>query len=139
MTIKVSAGPPSTPLSRWRSEQLQERRRTELEHLRKQAEQWRTGLSGFVTVILTASLVSGRNLLTGQPLPLRVAIGVLLLTSVLATATGVFLSTRAAHGIPPRRPRRLSVEDLVLDDRLAARRGARDLRAAMMSAACCCS
>lgn len=133
MTIRVRPGPVGTPLTRWRAERLQELRRTELEHIRKQAEQWRTGLAGFVTVVLTASLVSGRTLVTGHTTATQIVIGALMLAAILATAAGVFLSTRAAHGFPSR-PRRLTTEDLILDDRLAARRSARDLRAAIITA-----
>ncbi|SNT66243.1 hypothetical protein SAMN05421812_13524 [Asanoa hainanensis] len=133
MTIKVRPGPVGTPLTRWRAERLQELRRTELEHIRKQGEQWRTGLAGFITVVLTAALVSGRTLIAGHRPGTQAAIGILMLTAVLATASGIFLSTRAAHGFPAR-PRRLTIDNLVLDDRRAARRSARDLRAAILTA-----
>ncbi|MET8988164.1 hypothetical protein ABZW49_22180 [Nonomuraea wenchangensis] len=133
MTVKVRPGPVGTPLTRWRAERLQELRRTELEHMRKQGEQWRTGLAGFITVILTAALVSGRTLITGHRPGTQVVIGILMLAAILAGAIGIFLSTRAANGFP-RRPRRLTTEDLILDDRLAARRGARDLRTSILAA-----
>ncbi|UOZ05554.1 hypothetical protein [Amycolatopsis sp. WQ 127309] len=99
--------------------------------MRKQGEQWRTGLAGFVTVILTVSLVSGRTPLTGHRTGTQIAIGVLMLAAVVATAAGIFLATRAANGFPSR-PRRLTAEDLILDDRLAARRVAHDLRTAVL-------
>ncbi|GAB3979302.1 hypothetical protein GCM10029978_074320 [Actinoallomurus acanthiterrae] len=86
-----------------------------------------------MTVILTAALVSGRTLITGHATATRIVIGILMLAAVATAATGIFLSTRAAHGFPPR-PRKLATEDLILDDRLAARRSARDLRAAVITA-----
>ena len=133
MTVRVRAGSVGTPQTRWRAERLQELRRAELETVRKQAEQWRIGLAGFVTVILTASLVSGRTLITGHKTGIQITIGVLMLATVTATASGIFLSTRAANGFPVR-PRHLTMADLILDDRLAARRSSSDLRAAIITA-----
>jgi hypothetical protein len=132
MTIKVSPGPPGTPDSRWYAQRLQELRHDELARIRRQAEQWRAGLAGFVTVILTASLLSGRSTVSGLSLDSRIAVGLLMLGSVSSAVTAVFLSTHAAHGLVAGRTGRPTMAELVLEDRITARQSARDLRAAVL-------
>jgi hypothetical protein len=121
MTIRVAPGPAGTPESRWHSERLQELRRAELARVRHQAEQWRAGLGGFVTVVLTASLLSGRSTVSALATWTRIIVGVLMLASLLAALAGVFLSTRAANGLPSGARPQPTVSELVLEERLAAR------------------
>lgn len=47
----------------------------------------------FVTVVLTASLLSGRSSVSALATWTRIIVGVLMLASLLAALAGVFLST----------------------------------------------
>ena len=58
------------------------------------------GLAGLLTLITAVSVVKGRDTITDLDETLKMAIGVLLLLSLLAAAIGLWSALRAAYGWP---------------------------------------
>jgi hypothetical protein len=84
---------------RW-AELTREMEFTRLPELRRQAEGWRTGLTGLTALLAVLLLLKGRDNLADLPDTARaVATGLLVTAFVLLTA-GSLLAVRAAHGAP---------------------------------------
>jgi hypothetical protein len=86
------------------AEQSQELRDTELERVRKTAENWRTGLAGLLALITTVSVVKGRDTITDLALLWKVLVGVFLLLALISAAVGAYYALRSAYGWPERVP-----------------------------------
>jgi hypothetical protein len=73
---------------------------TELERVRKTAENWRTGLAGLLGLIATVSVVKGRDTITDLERWAQVLVGISLLIALVCAALGGYLALRAAYGWP---------------------------------------
>ncbi|MEU5268054.1 hypothetical protein AB0G77_05770 [Streptomyces hygroscopicus] len=86
---------------RW-AELARELEFTRLPELRRQAEGWRTGLTGLTSLLAVLLLLKGRDNLNDLPGWARgTAVG-LLVAAFLLLITGSLLAARAAHGAPER-------------------------------------
>jgi ribosomal protein S27AE len=94
---------------------LQELQRTELERVRKAAENWRTGLAGILALVTTVSIVKGKDTITGLASPHRIVLGIVLVITLGLAAIAALLALRAAYG---------SLEQTKLDRSLVALRAA---------------
>lgn len=84
---------------RW-AELARELEFTRLSELRRQAEGWRTGLTGLTTLLAVLVLLKGRDNLAELPQWARSTATGLLLTSFVLLTVGSLLAVRAAHGVP---------------------------------------
>lgn len=100
----VRLSPGVVPADIDRAEELQELRRTELERVRKTAENWRTGLAGLLALIATVTVVKGRDTITDLASWAKVAVGIALLVALICAAVGGYLALRAAYGWPEQAP-----------------------------------
>jgi hypothetical protein len=73
---------------------------TQLPELRRQAEGWRTGLTGLTTLIAVLVTLKGRDDLAQLPDIARLAATALLGTAFVLLVGGSILAVRAAHGHP---------------------------------------
>ncbi|MEU4656255.1 hypothetical protein AB0G32_20290 [Streptomyces sp. NPDC023723] len=109
---------------------------TQLGELRRQAEGWRSGLTGLAALLSVLVVLKGRDDLAGLPATARVVASGLLALAFLLLVAGSVLATRAAHGRMGDRSqllggqalRRWTVREL---DRLAG--------ALRRAAFCCCA
>ncbi|MGW5277534.1 hypothetical protein ACWEQP_34430 [Streptomyces sp. NPDC004044] len=133
MSVRVTAGTPSTPASRQRADESRRLLDDELARTRAQAENWRNGLAGLLGLLTTVGIIKGPNTvqgLTGGP---RAAVGLLLLGGLLLAAFGAFFAMRAAFGLPRRRLADASLKELLTRERLTVRQAVRDLRRAIVA------
>ncbi|MFG2605350.1 hypothetical protein ACGFT2_17645 [Streptomyces sp. NPDC048514] len=72
----------------------------QLPELRRQAEGWRTGLTGLTALLAILVTLKGRDDLTRLPSAAQQAVGVLLGLAFLLLLLGSVLAVRAAHGVP---------------------------------------
>ncbi|MEY9993121.1 hypothetical protein ABIE67_005153 [Streptomyces sp. V4I8] len=84
---------------RW-AELARELEFTQLSELRRQAEGWRTGLTGLTTLLAVLVLLKGRDNLAELPQWARSTATGLLLTAFVLVTAGSLLAVRAAHGVP---------------------------------------
>ncbi|AGI89477.1 Hypothetical protein XNRR2_3134 [Streptomyces albidoflavus] len=75
---------------------------TRLPELRRQAEGWRTGLTGLTTLFAILVLLKGRDNLSDLPEGARATATGLLVTAFVSLTVGSLLAARAAHGAPER-------------------------------------
>ncbi|WP_369239297.1 hypothetical protein AB5J56_36510 [Streptomyces sp. R21] len=73
---------------------------TQLPELRRQAEGWRTGLTGLTALLAVLVTLKGRDDLARLPAGAGVAATILLGFAFLLFVTGSVLAVRAAHGRP---------------------------------------
>ncbi|MET7697484.1 hypothetical protein [Streptomyces sp. NPDC005485] len=73
---------------------------TQLPELRRQAEGWRTGLTGLTALLAVLVTLKGRDDLAGLPTAAGVAATTLLGSAFLLFVIGSVLAVRAAHGRP---------------------------------------
>lgn len=100
----VRTGPGRGPADVRLAEKLQELRETELERVRKTAENWRTGLAGLLALITTVSVVKGRDTIAELALLWKILVGVFLLLALISAAAGAYYALRGAYGWPERAP-----------------------------------
>ncbi|MGK5547389.1 hypothetical protein ACSNOH_22030 [Streptomyces sp. URMC 127] len=84
---------------RW-AELARELEFTQLPELRRQAEGWRTGLTGLTALITVLVVLKGRDNLADLPPGARMTATVLLGCAFLVLVTGALLAVRASHGRP---------------------------------------
>ncbi|MGH3900099.1 MAG: hypothetical protein ACRDTA_18030 [Pseudonocardiaceae bacterium] len=132
MAVRVTPGPPTPPDDRVLFEAVRARMADELREVRAVAANWRTALAAMLALVVTVSVVRGRDSIVGLNPTAQVVVGGLLLAAVIAASVGAFLSSRSAFGIPKEEtvPHRLG--DLVAVERSRVRRAVRDLRAAII-------
>ncbi|MET8447560.1 hypothetical protein [Streptomyces sp. NPDC005209] len=73
---------------------------TQLPELRRQAEGWRTGLTGLTALLAVLVTLKGRDDLAQLPAGAQLAAGVALGAAFLLFVVGSILAVRAAHGHP---------------------------------------
>lgn len=94
-----SGVPPVTrPADRDNIALVEELDRTRLERIRKQAENYRTGLAGLIGLIATVSVVKGRDTFKDLPLNAKYLIAGLLAAALLCAVIGALQAMRAAFG-----------------------------------------
>ncbi|MEU7725060.1 hypothetical protein AB0B78_07420 [Streptomyces sp. NPDC040724] len=84
---------------RW-AERARELEFTRLPELRRQAEGWRTGLTGLTTLLAVLVLLKGRDNLAELPQWARATATGLLVSAFVLLVAGSLLAVRAAHGVP---------------------------------------
>ncbi|MFI1064544.1 hypothetical protein ACH4TC_21965 [Streptomyces spororaveus] len=84
---------------RW-AERTRELEFTRLPELRRQAEGWRTGLTGLTTLLAVLVLLKGRDNLAELPQWARATATGLLVAAFVLLVAGSLLAVRAAHGVP---------------------------------------
>ncbi|MFK0049906.1 hypothetical protein ACIQU4_38530 [Streptomyces sp. NPDC090741] len=84
---------------RW-AERARELEFTRLPELRRQAEGWRTGLTGLTTLLAVLMLLKGRDNLAELPDWARALATGLLVSAFVLLVVGSLLAVRAAHGVP---------------------------------------
>ncbi|MFE7633431.1 MULTISPECIES: hypothetical protein [unclassified Kitasatospora] len=84
---------------RW-AELARELEFTRLPELRRQAEGWRTGLTGLTALLTVLALLKGRDNLADLPEWARLTATGLLVGAFALLVTGSLLAMRAAHGAP---------------------------------------
>lgn len=84
----------------WWSQKAEQLKFTQLEVARKQAETWRTGLSGVTALLGAALIVKGRTDFTGLDRPYPAVILVLLGSALVAFVLATLAAVRAASGHP---------------------------------------
>ncbi|MEX0168262.1 hypothetical protein [Streptomyces sp. LMG1-1-1.1] len=84
---------------RW-AERARELEFTRLPELRRQAEGWRTGLTGLTTLLAVLVLLKGRDNLADLPVWARTTASGLLVSAFVLLVAGSLLAVRAAHGVP---------------------------------------
>ncbi|MFI9763604.1 hypothetical protein ACIHFB_37385 [Streptomyces sp. NPDC051963] len=109
---------------------------TQLGELRRQAEGWRSGLSGLAALLTVLVVLKGRDDLAQLPTAARnVASGLVALAFLLLVA-GSVLATRAAHGRMDERSRLMGGQAL---RRWTVREVDRVTRSLYRAALCCCA
>ncbi|MET7611005.1 hypothetical protein ABZX97_07835 [Streptomyces seoulensis] len=108
---------------------------TQLPELRRQAEGWRTGLTGLTALFAILVLLKGRDDLSQLPAMARLGVGALLGLAFLLLLLGSVLAVRAAHGMPGDR---VLLAGQALRD-WTTREIVRVSRALRMAALCCLS
>jgi hypothetical protein len=73
---------------------------TQLTELRRQAEGWRTGLSGLTALLAVLAVLKGRDSLEGLPDAAAYTAAGLLAAAFVLLLAGAVLAIRAAHGRP---------------------------------------
>ncbi|MFI1824971.1 hypothetical protein ACH41E_00760 [Streptomyces sp. NPDC020412] len=76
---------------------------TRLPELRRQAEGWRTSLTGLTALLAVLVLLKGRDNLGDLPAAARTIATGLLIAAFVLLVTGSLLAARAAHGSPERK------------------------------------
>lgn len=84
---------------RW-AQKAQELKFTQLDSARKQAEGWRTGLSGLTALLSAALVLKGRDNITTLATEARWTVVVLLGMALAMLVTATLLAVRAASGRP---------------------------------------
>ncbi|MFI9240085.1 hypothetical protein [Streptomyces sp. NPDC053079] len=84
---------------RW-AELARELEFNQLPELRRQAEGWRTGLTGLTALITVLAVLKGRDNLADLPEGARLAATCLLGSAFLVLVVGSLLAVRASHGRP---------------------------------------
>uniref|UniRef100_A0AAU2A1Q3 Integral membrane protein n=1 Tax=Streptomyces sp. NBC_00093 TaxID=2975649 RepID=A0AAU2A1Q3_9ACTN len=110
--------------------------REELPRVREAALAWRNGLAALLAALLGFGLIKGRSDIGQLERGWAVAVGWLLLLSLLIGAVGALALLHAAHG----RPRVISLEEVLpgqLADHDEARRAARRLRQGIVMTLAC--
>ncbi|WP_432009408.1 hypothetical protein [Streptomyces bacillaris] len=110
--------------------------REELPRVREAALAWRNGLAALLAALLGFGLIKGRSDIGQLERGWSVAVGWLLLLSLLIGAAGALALLHAAHG----RPRVISLEEMLpgqLADHDEARRAARRLRQGIVMTLAC--
>ncbi|HEY8983102.1 MAG TPA: hypothetical protein VIU15_26425 [Streptomyces sp.] len=95
--------PPADRRNRRWAELARELEFTQLPELRRQAEGWRSGLTGLTALLAILVTLKGGDDLTKVPSWARQTAGVLVVTAFLLLLTGSVLAVRAAHGTPDSR------------------------------------
>ncbi|WKU47898.1 hypothetical protein Q3V23_29720 [Streptomyces sp. VNUA116] len=117
---------------RW-AELAREQEFIQLPELRRQAEGWRTGLTGLTALITVLVVLKGRDNLADLPPSARLAATALLGCAFLVLVTGSLLAVRASHGRPG--------EEIVLGGQALRRWTQREVvrvgRALWAAAVCC--
>jgi hypothetical protein len=86
---------------RWRwAQKAQEMRFHQLEAARKQAESWRTGLSGLTGLFGAVLIFKGRDNIAGLSTPYKLVAVLLLGTALAALVVATLSALRAASGTP---------------------------------------
>jgi hypothetical protein len=98
--VTISPGPVGTAADRDQAELLQELSSTELERVRKAAENWRTGLAAIIALITTVSVVKGNDVITDLPSHWQWTVAGLLVGALVTAGLGAYLAMRAAYGLP---------------------------------------
>lgn len=106
---------------------------TRLPELRKQAEGWRTGLTGLTALLTVLALLKGPDSLADLPEWARILATAMLVGAFLLLVAGSLLAVRSAHGAPE--------PELVLGGqalrRWTEREAARVARALGWASVCC--
>jgi hypothetical protein len=100
-TVKKSAAAAPQPLDVEEERALQNAAATQLEDTRKAAESWRTGLAGFLAILIAIFFVKGKSSfddISGSGW--KWALGILLGVSAALALFGAYRAIRAAYGIP---------------------------------------
>jgi hypothetical protein len=100
----INKSPGTGPANVELAEETQELKDTELERVRKTAENWRTGLAGILALITTVSVVKGRDTIIDLAFPWNVLVGALVLFALISAAVGAYYALRSAYGWPERVP-----------------------------------
>jgi hypothetical protein len=98
--VTITPGPLATAATRDQAELLQELSSTELERVRKAAENWQKGLAAIVALITTVSIVKGNDVITDLPSRWQWTVAGLLVAALVTAALGAYLAMRAAYGLP---------------------------------------
>ena len=84
----------------WWANKAQELRYHQLESARKQAESWRTGLTGLTALFGAVLIVKGRDNVAALPSPFPYLVVALLAAGLTALVAATLLALRAASGTP---------------------------------------
>jgi hypothetical protein len=100
-TVKKSAASAPQPLDVEEERALQDAAATQLKDTRKAAESWRTGLGGFLAILIALFFVKGKSSfddISGSGW--KWALGGLLVASAVLALFGAYRAIRAAYGVP---------------------------------------
>lgn len=100
-TVNHSPAAAPRPLDVEEERALQDAAATQLEDTRKAAESWRTGLAGFLAILIAIFFVKGKSSfddISGSGW--KWALGVLLVVSAALALFGAYRAIRAAYGVP---------------------------------------
>jgi hypothetical protein len=98
--VTLSPGAPATPEDLARAELIEEFRSSELDRVRKAAENWRVGLAGLLGLVTTVSVFQGKDLIAGLSDTWRWTAGGFVLASLISATAGALLAMSAAFGRP---------------------------------------
>jgi hypothetical protein len=134
--IRLTPGPPATPLDLHQALLRERLARTELDRVRQAAHAWRNGLAGLLAAVVGFSLIKGRSDIGELTSAASVAVGVIL-SAALVVGTGAALALLyAAHGRPSVRVLE-SASEVVLADHRDALSAARALRRGIVLSLTC--
>jgi hypothetical protein len=85
---------------RWWAQRAQQQRYTQLDAARRQAETWRTGLTGLTTVLGAVLIVKGRDNASALADPFPWIVLTLFLLAAAALVAATLSAIRAASGVP---------------------------------------
>lgn len=133
---RVAPGPPATAADLLAAQERHRLLSTELSRVREAALAWRNALAALLTALVGFGLIKGRSDVNLLDRPWAVAVGVILLCSLLSGTLGALLLVRSAHGSPTVAPlSALQVRSAA--DHLEALAAARALRRGMTLALLC--
>lgn len=132
MGLTVEPGPPGTPATRRRAEELRALDRGQLDRVRATAEKWRDGLAVLLGLIAVVGVVKGREDVQELDDPARFVVGALILLALACAAAGTVLAARAAFGLPRRHWLTGEADELDELRETQAADAARDLRLAVV-------
>lgn len=129
--MPLQPGPAATVADLRAAQERHELVRTELPRIRAAGVMWRNGLGALLAALVSFGLLKGRSDVSQLQPTWAAAVGIVLLTAILAGAIGALSLLRAAHGSPAvtmtrRLPPRVIAEHLeALASAAALQRGIR--------------
>lgn len=127
MTPRLFAGPPATRSDLMLAQERHRLLRSELTRVRSAATAWRNALAGILAALIGFGLIKGRSDVGQLDKAWAIAVGALLLASLVVGGVGALSLVRAANGSPSV----LSMKDVVsrlVDDHQEAQAASRALR-----------
>lgn len=100
MTIRLKPGPAAKSEDLLVAQERDRLLRTELTRVRAAATAWRNALAGLLAALIGFGLIKGRSDISTLAKPWAIAVGALLLLSLLLGALGALLLVRSANGRP---------------------------------------